>query len=105
LFPVLRPIGHLDAVGFSATGAASLSNQVETSVLAAVGVPVPPNTARMLRVHPGTDRTGMDRFVARLDMTRQLTLDHVSHFTTAPEPTVPSSGFGEPPGSGITVRL
>jgi hypothetical protein len=105
LFPLLRPISHLDAIGFSATGAASLSNQVESSVLAAVGIPVPPSTARPLRVHPGTDRTGMDRFVARLDMTRQVTPDHVSHFTSAPELTVPSRGFDEPPASGITVRL
>ncbi|WP_456545026.1 MULTISPECIES: hypothetical protein [unclassified Blastococcus] len=105
LFPMLRPIDHLDAIGFSATGAASLSNQVERSVLAAVGVPVPPDTAELLRVRSQDARTSMDRFVARLDMTRQVTPDHVSHFASASEPIVPTPGPGEPPSSGITVRL
>ncbi|PRY39410.1 hypothetical protein LY71_12180 [Geodermatophilus tzadiensis] len=96
LSPVLGTVAHLDRDGFSSTGAVDLANQVESTVLAAVGVPVPPGAATQLRVVPPGGRHSMDRFVARLDLTRQLTLDQVEHFTpSAPEvpgPQTQSSG-------------
>ncbi|MGY1684489.1 hypothetical protein ACI8AK_02750 [Geodermatophilus sp. SYSU D00867] len=99
LSPVLGSAAHLDREGFSSTGAVMLANQVESTVLAAVGVPVPPGAATQLRVVPAAGRRSMDRFVARLDLTRQLTLDQVAHFTPstpeAPEPPAPvSRGIG-----------
>ena len=99
LSPVLGPVTHLDREGFSSTGAVMLANQVESTVLAAVGVPVPAGVATQLRVLPPRGRRSMDRFIARLDLTRQLTLDQVEHFTPSTpeiaEPQTPASrGIG-----------
>ncbi|MGY1632238.1 hypothetical protein ACI784_11100 [Geodermatophilus sp. SYSU D01186] len=105
LAPVLVPATRLDALGFSATGAAALSNQVQDTAIAAAGVPVSMEGARSLGVLPGAERTSMDRFVARLDATRQLTLEQVGHFSAEPEPATSGHGIQEPPSTGITVQL
>jgi hypothetical protein len=97
LSPVLGDAGHLDPLGFSATGAGLMANRVETSALAAVGVPVPRGTTGQLRVVPPAGQRSMDRFVARLDCTRSLSLDQIGHFT-AEEPAglspVPAPSVG-----------
>jgi hypothetical protein len=97
LSPVLGRAQHLDRQGFSATGAAALSNEVAGTALAAVGVPVPESGFHELGVRPRSGQQSMDRFVARLDITRQLTLDHVAHFgdeEIAPPPPPPGVGYG-----------
>jgi hypothetical protein len=83
LSPVLGPAHYLDPQGFSASGSAAQSNVVDRTVLATVGVPVPGNSFVQLRVRPGSGRQSMDRFVARLDVSRQLMPDHVAHFADA----------------------
>ena len=80
LSPVLGPAHYLDPQGFSATGSAAQSNEVDRTALATVGVPVPGDSFVELPVRPGSGQQSMDRFVARLDITRQLMLDHVAHF-------------------------
>ncbi|WP_448627705.1 hypothetical protein [Geodermatophilus sp. URMC 64] len=100
LSPVLDHVEQLDPHGFSAIGSAQLSNQVDRTDLAALGVPVPPGSAVRTAVLPRDGQQSMDRFVARLDTTRQLTLDHVSHFTPDEPVVVPSPR----PQRGITVE-
>lgn len=80
LSPLLVEVADLEPAGFSATGLTSLANRVDRTSLSVVGVPVTREGASQLTVVAGTGRRSMDRFVARLDQTRQLTLDHVEHF-------------------------
>jgi hypothetical protein len=90
LSPVLGAAHYLDPQGFSATGSAAQSNVVDRTVLAAVGVPVPGDSFVQLRVRRGSGRQSMDRFVARLDVSRQLMPDHVAHFVVEdPDPSFP----------------
>jgi hypothetical protein len=100
LSPVLGQVEQLDPHGFSAIGSAQLSNQVDATALAALGVPVPPGAAVRIAVLPRSGQRSMDRFVARLDTTRQLTLDHVSHFAVDDR----SDGGPVPPQRGIQVE-
>jgi hypothetical protein len=100
LSPVLAPAHYLDPQGFSATGSAAQSNVVDRTALAAVGVPVPGGSFDQLRVRPGSGRQSMDRFVARLDISRQLMPDHVSHFAVeGPEPSLTRYAHGRGPGA------
>jgi hypothetical protein len=106
LSPLLREVSNLEPAGFSALGAAALADRVDRTTLAVVGVPVTGEEASQLKAVPGIGQRSMDRFVARLDQTRQLTLDHVAQFA---DPEDPHRAGGEsaetaPPMTGPTIR-
>jgi hypothetical protein len=102
LSPLLAAVGNLEPHGFSATGAAALADRVDRTSLAVVGVPVPDAAAGLLRTAAGTGARSMDRFVARLDQTRQLNLDHVAQFSAAEPEVALGSWYPEDP---IDVRM
>jgi hypothetical protein len=102
LSPLLASVDDLEPQGFSATGAAVLADRVDRTSLAVVGVPAPGGAAGLLRTTAGTGPRSLDRFVARLDRTRLLDLDHVAHFRVAEPEVVPDGWY---PADAIDVRM
>lgn len=80
--PLLRKVSQLDPDGLTDDGQVHRSQFVARTVVAARGVPVTDGSITQLPVDPGVGRSGLDRFVARLDLTEPLPPSRLVAFAT-----------------------